>query len=78
MGSVLFQLISILFIIMPIALIIIISIYVVRTVRRLERRADERLKIEQKVLETQQTHQQSMEKLDHRLTNIEKMLKEVD
>lgn len=59
----------------PILVVIFIFIFAVRIVRRMERRADERLRLDK---ENMQLQQQQIQEINNRLTNIERILKEVD
>jgi sensor domain CHASE-containing protein len=59
----------------PILIFIVILIFVVRVVRRMERRAEDRLKLDKENVSLQQ---KQMEEINDRLTNIEKILKQVD
>ncbi|MBU9722417.1 MULTISPECIES: hypothetical protein [Bacillaceae] len=61
--------------IFPLGIIIFIIVFVIRTIRKIERRAEERLKLERE--KSAILHQQ-MNEINNRMTNIEKMLKEVD
>lgn len=60
---------------MPFLLILIIIIFGISVVRRMDRRAEERLKLEKENAELQQ---QQFQEIKDRLSNIEKILKEVD
>jgi large-conductance mechanosensitive channel len=59
----------------PFLLILFIVIFVIGVVRRMERRAEERLKLDK---ENAALQQQQIQEINNRLTNIEKILKEVD
>lgn len=59
----------------PILIFIIIIVLVIGVVRRMERRADERLKLDK---ENANLLQQQIQEINIRLTNIEKTLKQVD
>lgn len=73
-----FGLFSLFTILVPIVLGVIVIIFVVRIVRRMEQRADERLKIDKENALFQQDQMKAIHDLGLRLSNIEKMLKEVD
>lgn len=77
-GDLIFQLFSLLFFLLPIILVVCLIIYIVRIVRRTERRADERLNLDKEYSALQQQQMQAITELNHRLTRIEDMLKEVD
>lgn len=77
-GTLIFQLASFLTLILPVIIFIIIIIFVIRIVRRMERRADERLKLDKEIALSQQQQMQAINELNQRLTNIEKLLKEVE
>jgi hypothetical protein len=64
-----------LFFFVPALVFILLLVFVVRTVHRMERRADERLKLEQKNTSLQQ---QQMREISERLTRIENLLKDVE
>ncbi|MFX3617635.1 MAG: hypothetical protein ACE3JK_08905 [Sporolactobacillus sp.] len=59
----------------PVLIFILLTFFVVRVLHRMERRADERLKIDRENMTLQQ---KQMQGIDDRLTRIENMLKEVD
>jgi large-conductance mechanosensitive channel len=59
----------------PFLLILFIVIFVIGVVRRMERLAEERLKLDK---ENAALQQQQIQEINNRLTNIEKILKEVD
>lgn len=59
----------------PVLIFIVILIFLINVVRRMERRADERLKLDK---ENATLQQQQIQEINNRLTNIEKILKEVD
>jgi large-conductance mechanosensitive channel len=69
--NVIFPIISLI----PFLLILFVIIFGIGVVRRMERRADERLKLEK---ENAALQQQQFQEIKDRLTNIEKILKEVD
>ncbi|WMT42882.1 hypothetical protein RE628_11675 [Paenibacillus sp. D2_2] len=66
---------SIFILLIPILIFISIIVFIIGVVRRTERRADERLKIDK---ENAYWLQQQMQEINIRLTNIERTLKEVD
>lgn len=61
--------------VLPILAIIIAVIFVVKTVKRFEKRADERLTIER---ENSNMLQERLKEMDNRLIDIERLLKEVE
>lgn len=71
MGDAIFSLIPLI----PVLLILCIFIFGISVVRRMERRAEERLKLDK---ENAALQQQQIQEINNRLTNIEKILKEVD
>ncbi|MDP4108075.1 MAG: hypothetical protein Q8935_24435 [Bacillota bacterium] len=71
MGDAIFSLIPLI----PVLLILCIFIFGIGVVRRMERRAEERLKLDK---ENAALQQQQIQEINNRLTNIEKILKEVD
>ncbi|MGE7922536.1 hypothetical protein ACQKND_05070 [Viridibacillus arvi] len=60
---------------MPILIAIIVMMFVIYTVKKYNRRADERLQIERENLQVQQ---KMITEMNERIINIEKMLKEVE
>ncbi|MBY0123041.1 hypothetical protein [Bacillus sp. S/N-304-OC-R1] len=78
MSDVLFQMIAFGSLTIPILITIIVVIFIVRIVRRMERRADERLKLDKENAQFQQQQMQAIQELNLRLTNIEKLLKDVE
>jgi hypothetical protein len=71
LGEAIFSLIPLI----PVLLILCIFIFGIGVVRRMERRAEERLKLDK---ENAALQQQQIQEINNRLTNIEKILKEVD
>jgi hypothetical protein len=71
LGDAIFSLIPLI----PVILILCIFIFGIGVVRRMERRAEERLKLDK---ENAALQQQQIQEINNRLTNIEKILKEVD
>jgi hypothetical protein len=71
LGDAIFSLIPLI----PVLLILCIFIFGIGVVRRMERRAEERLKLDK---ENAALQQQQIQEINNRLTNIEKILKEVD
>lgn len=61
--------------VLPILAIIIAVVFVVKTVKRFEKRADERLAIER---ENSNMLQERLKEMDNRLIDIERLLKEVE
>ncbi|WP_066390977.1 hypothetical protein [Neobacillus mesonae] len=77
-GDILFQLFGLGVAFLPLILLIVLIIFVVRIVRRTERRAEERLKLDRENSIMLKQQMNAINDLNARLTNIEKMLKEVD
>lgn len=71
-------LLSLVPIILPLAIFIFLIIYVMRIVKRTERRADERLTLDKEYTAMQQQQMQAITELNTRLTRIENTLKEVE
>ncbi len=71
MGDTLFAIIPLI----PIVIFIGILIFGISFIRRMERRAEERLKLDKENIELQQ---RQIQEINNRLANIEKILKEVD
>jgi TRAP-type C4-dicarboxylate transport system permease small subunit len=65
----------IIFAFLPILVVILIIIFVISIVRRMERRSEERLKLDKENIKLQQ---QQIQEINKGLTNIENILKEVD
>ncbi len=61
--------------VIPILMFIVIIIFVIRIIRRMERRSEERLKLEK---ENAAMLREQIQDLNIRLTRIENILKEVD
>ncbi|MDW0112990.1 hypothetical protein QT711_07315 [Sporosarcina saromensis] len=61
--------------VLPILAIIIAVVFIVKTVKRFEKRADERLAIER---ENSNMLQERLKEMDNRLIDIERLLKEVE
>jgi len=78
MGDILFQLISIITLILPIAFIVFLFVYVKRLIQRMEKRSDERLQIDQQNTAIQQQQMKTLNDLNVRISNVEKILKEVE
>ncbi|GAE29644.1 hypothetical protein [Halalkalibacter hemicellulosilyticus] len=78
LGSILYQLVAFLTILLPLALFVFLIIYVIRIVRRTERRAEERLRIDQEMTTLQQQQMNAIQDMNKRLTVIENTLKQVD
>ena len=76
MGDILFQLISIITLILPIAFIVFLFVYVKRLIQRMEKRSDERLQIDQQNTAIQQQQMKTLNDLNVRISNVEKILKE--
>ncbi|WP_078381099.1 hypothetical protein [Sutcliffiella halmapala] len=77
-GDLIFQSITILILLVPILFLILIIIFIVRAFRRMEARAEERLKLDRENIAFQQVQIKANNELNERLSNIEKLLKEVD
>ncbi len=78
MGDVLFQLISIITLILPVAFIVFLFVYVKRLIQRMEKRSDERVQIDQQNTAIQQQQMKTLNDLNVRISNVEKILKEVE
>jgi sensor domain CHASE-containing protein len=78
MRNILFPLISFGVALLPLIIGILVIIFVFRMVKRMERRADERLKLDKENVAFQQQQLKTISELNNRLTNIENMLKEVE
>lgn len=61
--------------VLPILAIIIAVVFIVKTVKRFEKRADEKLAIER---ENSNMLQERLKEMDNRLIDIERLLKEVE
>lgn len=73
-----FALISIFAFLIPIILTILFIVYVIKVIRRSERRAEERLQLDRENSTFQQLQTESINELNQRLIVIEKLLKEVE
>ncbi|SHF86384.1 hypothetical protein [Ornithinibacillus halophilus] len=71
-------LISLILFLLPIALIIVAIVYGVKILKRAERRADERLKIDKENSNYQKQQLNEINELNNRITTIEKLLKDVE
>ena len=78
MGDILFQLISIIMLILPVAFFVFLFLYVKRLIQRMEKRSDERLQIDQQNTAIQQQQMKTLNDLNVRISNVEKILKEVE
>ncbi|MBD8005935.1 hypothetical protein [Bacillus norwichensis] len=74
----LFQIVSLGTLLLPVALFIVILMYIIRVVRRVENRAEERLKLDKESSALQQQQMKAINELNVRLTNIETVLKEIE
>lgn len=74
----LFQIVSLGTLLLPVALFIVILMYIIRVVRRVENRAEERLKLDKESSAIQQQQMKAINELNVRLTNIETVLKEIE
>ena len=77
-GDILFQLISIVMFLLPIAFIVLLLLYVKRLIQRMEKRSDERLQIDQQNTELQKQQIKTLNDLNERILNVEKILKDVE
>ncbi|UKJ47522.1 hypothetical protein [Lysinibacillus sp. ACHW1.5] len=75
MSSTSLSIFSAFFGLLPLLVLVFIFVFVISVFRRVERRAEERLKIEK---ETAQLQQQQIQEINKRLTTIENILKQVD
>lgn len=66
---------SLVYYLVPFIFVLLIVIFIVKTIKRLEKRADEKLALEK---ENTKLLQSKVVDLEERLSVIEKMLKEVD
>ena len=66
---------SLVYYLVPFIFVLLIVIFIVKTIKRLEKRADEKLALEKKNTKLLQS---KVVDLEERLSVIEKMLKEVD
>lgn len=77
-GDILFPFFSLGVAFLPLIIGILVIVFAIRIVRRMERRADERLKLDKENVAFQQQQLKTISELNNRLTNIENMLKEVE
>ncbi|WP_217587305.1 hypothetical protein [Lentibacillus saliphilus] len=77
-GDALVQLVVFLFSLLPVVVIVLVLVYVIRLVRRMERRAEERLQFEKENAAHQEQHIEVIHDVQDRLSNIERILKDVD
>ncbi|UNT53392.1 MULTISPECIES: hypothetical protein [Lysinibacillus] len=75
MSSTTLTIFSAFFGLLPLLVLVFIFVFVISIFRRVERRAEERLKIEK---ESAQLQQQQIQEINKRLTTIETILKQVD
>ncbi|MFF3102026.1 hypothetical protein [Viridibacillus arvi] len=75
LGESIFLIFNFLSVFMPILIAIIVMMFVIYTVKKYNRRADERLQIERENLQVQQ---KMITEMNERIINIEKMLKAVE
>ncbi|MCS5503122.1 hypothetical protein NY607_18615 [Lysinibacillus sp. A4] len=75
MSSTSLSIFSAFFGLLPLLVLVFIFVFVISVFRRVERLAEERLKIEK---ETAQLQQQQIQEINKRLTTIENILKQVD
>ncbi|MDG5789589.1 hypothetical protein QA612_19195 [Evansella sp. AB-P1] len=66
------------FLIVPIFILIVVSMYIIFIVRRMEKRSERRLELDKDNRAFQQQQINTMEELNTRLKYIENRLKEVD
>lgn len=60
---------------LPIILILIILFFIIKTVKKYEKRADERLRLEKQQVES---NQKKLDEIHQKIDNVEKMLKEIE
>ena len=77
-GDVLFQFISIILVLLPVAFILFLFMFVKRLIQRWEKRSDERLQIEKQNTAIQHQQMKTLNDLNERLLNVEKTLKAVE
>ena len=77
-GDILFQLISIVIFLLPLVFIVLLLLYVKRLIQRMEKRSDERLQIDQQNTELQKQQIKTLNDLNERILNVEKILKDVE
>lgn len=77
-GDMIFQLVSLAFLLVPIVFIVLIIYFGIKYVRRAEKRADERLQLDKESSLLQEQQLKLIEGLNGRLARIEKTLNEID
>ncbi|MFD2043382.1 hypothetical protein ACFSTA_03230 [Ornithinibacillus salinisoli] len=77
-GDAIIQLIFLLLTLAPIVLIVIGFVYLTRMIKRAEKRSEARLKMDNENAKFQEEQIRTINDLNKRLTNIERMLKDVD
>ncbi|MBU9722419.1 MULTISPECIES: hypothetical protein [Bacillaceae] len=75
METIVFALLPLLMMLIPLGIVVFIIVFVIKTVRRMDQRAEERLKLDK---ENAALQQQQMNEINNRISNIERMLKEID
>lgn len=75
MSSMSISIFSAFFALLPLIVLVIIFVFVISVIRRMERRAEERLTLDK---ETAHLQQLQIQEINNRLTNIENILKQVD
>ncbi len=73
--TIVFALLPLLMMLIPLGIVVFIIVFVIKTVRRMDQRAEERLKLDK---ENAALQQQQMNEINNRISNIERMLKEID
>ena len=66
---------SLMQIFLPIILILIVLFFIVKTVKKYEKRADERLRLEKQHIES---NLKQLDEIHQKIDNIEKMLKDIE
>ncbi len=77
-GDIYFQLMNFVILILPIVFIILIIYFGIKYVKRAEKRADERLKLDKESTILQEQQLKLIESLNVRLSRIEKTLNEIE
>ncbi|AQQ52621.1 hypothetical protein [Planococcus lenghuensis] len=76
-GDLIFTLLTIGFMLIPLILAVAAAVYIIRLVKRTERRSEERLQLDKEKSATQTQQLEMLQSLNRRLTTIEKFLKDV-
>jgi large-conductance mechanosensitive channel len=77
-GDFIFSFMPFLSMLIPIAIFCCIVFFLIRFIRRTERRSDEKIKLEKENKSTQQQQIDTLKEMNERLTRIENLLKEVN